>query len=259
MARTVPQQPPHESSPSVNECLAGRPRLACVALCRPRCAGASSSWASPGGHDRAGDEHGGAAGEAARRPPRRRIRRRSTRPGRWRRRAAPRPGPGPRRRSRPRARPARSAGIARGEEFVVTTISDRAGSSSSSMPSTSLSSATATTPMIRSKLKSRSAPRTVDRHARRVVGGVGDHRRRAAQDVEPTRGAGLGEPGPDQVGVEAGLVGQAGAEGDGGAVVVAFACGRGLPRRRRTPRRRPARHAALDAWCAPNSGRKTSS
>ena len=153
--------------------------------------------------------------------------------------AAARPRPGPRRTPRPPRPPARRP-PSRGRRAVsVTTTSASTGSNASSMPRTSLSAIAPTTPTSRVKPN---APR--DRgggglRARRVVRGVQDDGRRAADDLEAAGRGDGGEAGADDVDVEP----------------AALAGGR----RRRTPRPRRARTAALCAWWAPCSGRNTSS
>ena len=131
-----------------------------------------------------------------------------------------------------------SAGSRRGEEFSVTTISSSTGSSAASMPRTSLSPSTATTPTSRRKENDSWSAATVAAAPAGLCAASTQHGRRAAQRLQPAgRGHRRRRP--------------------------AGRC------RRRSPRCPPpaprnastaaSATAAFCAWCAPCSGRNSSS
>src|SRR5215468_10183965 len=139
-------QPPHESSPAVNECLAGVPGSGGAASGGPP--GTSSRRASPAVTTEpvmstaADPGRSSSPSDSSARPTAASIASSS------RSRTSTRSSP-----NISRATSASEAtGIDRGEEFAVTTMSLSTGSSSPSTPATSLSSLTATTPISRAKL-----------------------------------------------------------------------------------------------------------
>ena len=122
----------------------------------------------------------------------------------------------------------------------MTTTSASTGSKASSMPRTSLSAIAANTPTSRVKPKASPTASAVAAGAGRVVRRV-EHAPSASCRTTSSRPGEVtpANAGPHQVDVERPAL--------------------GVRRRRGTPRPPPARTAALCAWCAPCSGRKTSS